>query len=159
MDSRRLRRATHELFLKNGVPHQFQASQKNLRNNSMKNSKCVSWSLKYRCFGIGHYVKTIAVSTGCQYVLHVMSHMLYNREFGQKNKFDFGMSIFAFVVFCIAEYTWSFLLRFISVAQGYSPEHRAWLNEPLKCIVAKIKTHYKAKIFIPKSNLFFAQTL
>ena len=29
----------------------------------------------------------------------------------KKNRFDFGMSVFAFVVFCIAEYTFSFLLR------------------------------------------------
>ena len=81
------------------------------------------------------------------------------REFGQKIRFAFGMSVFTFVGFCNAEYKSSFWLRHISVDQGYSSEHRACINEHLKCIVAKIKTYHKVKIFIPKSNLFFAQTL
>ena len=76
-------------------------------------------------------------------------------EFGQKIRFDFGMSVFAFVGFYNAEYTSSFLLRFISMAQEHSPEYRAYLKELLKCIVAKLKTHRKRKIFIRKSNLFF----
>ena len=42
-----------------------------------------------------------------------------NREFGQKIRFDFEMSVFTFVGFCNSEYKSSFLLRFISVAQVY----------------------------------------
>ena len=70
-------------------------------------------------------------------------------------RFDFGMSVSTFVGFCNAEYKSSFFLRFISVAQRYSPEQRTCLNVPLKCIIAKIKTSHKGKIFIPKLNLFF----
>ena len=78
----------------------------------------------------------------------------YNREFWQEIRFDFGISVFTFVGFCNAEFKSLFLLRFISVAQGYSSEQRVCLNEPLKRIFVKIKTYYKAKTFIPKSNLF-----
>ena len=80
---------------------------------------------------------------------------LVTGEFGQKIRFDFGMSVFSFVGFCNAEFKSSFLLRFISVAREYSSEHRACFNEPLKCIAIKIKTYHKAKIFIPNSNLLF----
>ena len=75
----------------------------------------------------------------------MLASQRFNREFGQKFRFGFGMSVFTFVGFYNAECKSSFLLRFISVTQGYSLEHMACLNDPLKCIVAKIKTHHKAK--------------
>ena len=54
-----------------------------------------------------------------------------NREFEQKIRFDFGMSVFTFVGFRNAEYKSLVLLRFNSVAQGYSSKHRACLSDPL----------------------------
>ena len=76
------------------------------------------------------------------------------------------MSVFSFVGFCNAEYKSSFLLSLISVAQGYSPEDRVCLNEPLKYIEAKIKAHLKDRqrenghpeiksIFCPNSLLTY----
>ena len=63
------------------------------------------------------------------------------RDFGQKNRIDFGVSISAYVDLFDFEYKSLFLLRFISIVHSYLSKHVWSLNEPLQYIIAKIKIY------------------
>ena len=52
------RRASHELFLKKGVPHQFSSGWENLRNTSIKKSKYDPQTLKHYFIQLKYYLYT-----------------------------------------------------------------------------------------------------